>query len=179
MGFADAIKACLGKYVTFSGRAMRSEFWWFVLFVFLVNLVAVALDAAIFPGSLTVEVGDGTAAASQRTGPIQAITSLALFLPQLSASWRRMHDTGRSGWFVLLPSLLGLCAVLVLVFGIGTASMFSGGTMDRLLTGATLLILVPTLLVLLISPLVVLWWLTRPSQPGPNVYGPNPHEVSQ
>ena len=91
-----------------------------------------------------------------------------------------MHDTGRSGLYALLPILLivgGLWRFwsLASVF----ASQFHGGTLDILFTRATLLIVIPTLIVLFVSPLLVLWWLTRPSQPGTNQYGPNPYEVAQ
>ena len=47
MSFADAVRTCLSKYVGFSGRARRSEYWWFVLFTFLVNLVASIIDAVL------------------------------------------------------------------------------------------------------------------------------------
>jgi uncharacterized membrane protein YhaH (DUF805 family) len=89
-----------------------------------------------------------------------------------------MHDSGHSGLYALFPLLLILGAGAVLLFGIGIAGSFEhGGTMDLLFTRATLLVSIPALILLLISPLLMLWWLTRPSQPGPNAYGPNPHEV--
>jgi len=124
----------------------------------------------------TVETSDtSTSARIENTGPIAPIFSLAVFLPHLAVAFRRMHDTGRSGIYAILPFLLMLCAVLVLVFGVGIASSFAaGGSLDLLFTRATLLLLIPTLAVLFISPLLVLWWLTRPSQPGTNQYGPNP-----
>lgn len=179
MGFLTAIRTCLGKYVTFSGRASRSEYWWFFLFAILCILVAGMIDVMLF-GQVSVTQSDGAATVTTYgTQPVQSLVGLGLFLPQLAAAFRRLHDSGRSGWYVLLPTLLALGALAVLIFGIGAASLFHGGAMDRLLTGATLLILLPTLLVLLISPLLVLWWLTRPSQPGANQYGPNPHEVIQ
>ena len=90
-----------------------------------------------------------------------------------------MHDSGRSGLYALFPFLLTIGAVLVLVFGIGLADHFaSGGSFDILFTRVTLLVLVPTLIVLLLSPLLVIWWLTRPGEPGANKYGPNPTEVA-
>jgi uncharacterized membrane protein YhaH (DUF805 family) len=90
-----------------------------------------------------------------------------------------MHDTGRSGLYALFPLLVMLGAGAILLFGIGLAGSFQhGGTMDLLFTRATLLVSIPALILLLISPLLMLWWLTRPSQPGTNPYGPNPHEVT-
>ena len=103
------------------------------------------------------------------------VVSLALFLPQLSAGWRRLHDTGRSGLYFFLPVLLTASAFGILFFGIGAADVFySGGAMDRLFTGVTLILVIGLMILMIFSPLLVLWWLTRPSQPTDNKYGPTP-----
>lgn len=85
MSFMEAVKTCLSKYVTFSGRASRSEFWWFYLFTIIVSVVAGILDGVMG----TVFIG--------------MIANLALILPTISAGVRRMHDTNRSGWWILVP----------------------------------------------------------------------------
>lgn len=103
MDFKTAIRTCIDKYATFSGRASRSEFWWFVLFGFLVNLAASVLDAAIF-GS-----GDGAAQ------PIAALTSLSILLPNLAVAVRRLHDIGRSGWWLLIV-LIPILGTLILIW---------------------------------------------------------------
>lgn len=97
MGFADAVRSALSKYVTFSGRARRSEFWWFALFSVIVYVVAAVLDAAM--GSRFVSI----------------LASLALLLPSLAVTVRRLHDTGRSGWWVFIGiiPLIGTIALLV------------------------------------------------------------------
>lgn len=180
MTFTQAIRTCLAKFFTFSGRASRAEYWYFVLFALICNAVAALIDWAFFTRVATIETDGGTTVVAVSSQPAQTAVGLILFLPLLSAAWRRMHDTGRSGWFVLLPTLLTAAAFAVLIFGIGLASVFQpGGSLDILFTRATLLLVIPTLAVLFVSPLLVLWWLTRPSQPGPNKYGPNPHEVAQ
>lgn len=180
MTFTTAIKTCLRKYVTFSGRASRSEYWYFFLFALLANIVTAAIDWHLFSTVVSVQSETTSTTTASSAQPTQSVAGLLLFLPQLAASWRRMHDSGRSGFYALFPLLLILGAAAVLFFGIGLAGSFShGGSMDVLFTRATLLIVIPTLIVLLISPLLVLWWLTRPSQPGQNKYGPNPHEVPQ
>ncbi len=79
MNFGQAISTCLSKYATFSGRAPRSEFWWFFLFQILVSVAASM-------------VGD----------TIAALVSLALLLPALAVGTRRLHDIGKSGWWQLL-----------------------------------------------------------------------------
>lgn len=164
MTFTTSIRTCLRKYATFSGRASRSEYWWFALFCFLGNLVATALEGMI------------NAATGDTGGPtlISSVFALATFVPQLSAGWRRMHDTGRSGLYLFYP--------LIVMLGIASFAAFTGafGGPDTTgaLDGVATLILLIAGLVLLISPLLVLWWLTRPSQPGPNDYGPHPLEMA-
>jgi uncharacterized membrane protein YhaH (DUF805 family) len=79
MDFTQAIKTCLSKYATFSGRASRPEFWWFVLFTILAS-----------------------AAASLIGERLEGLVSLALLLPSLAVGARRLHDIGKSGWFQLL-----------------------------------------------------------------------------
>jgi uncharacterized membrane protein YhaH (DUF805 family) len=86
MSFQDAVRSCLAQYGTFTGRARRSEFWFFWLFHMLVQSAAAILDAVIFgPWQ-----------------PIAALASLALLLPSLAVAVRRLHDNGRSGWWILI-----------------------------------------------------------------------------
>ena len=91
MDFVQAIKSCLGQYATFSGRASRSEYWWFFLFQVLVM-------------AATGMLGD----------VINGIASLALLLPALAVGARRLHDIGRTGWWQLL--LLSGIGFLVLLY---------------------------------------------------------------
>lgn len=91
MDFVQAIKSCLGQYATFSGRASRSEYWWFFLFQVLV-MVATGM------------LGD----------VINGLASLALLLPALAVGTRRLHDIGRTGWWQLL--LLSGIGFLVLLY---------------------------------------------------------------
>ena len=178
MTFAQAVRRCLRKYATFSGRASRAEYWYFVLFVVICNLIAAAIDRAFFTRTAVIAADGMTAEIAVSGRPVETVLGLALFLPHLAAAWRRLHDTGRSGLLALFPALLMAGAFAVLILGIGLASAFRpGGALDILFTNATLLIVIPALLVLLVSPLLVLWWLTRPGQPGPNRYGPNPYEA--
>ncbi|HBS50597.1 MAG TPA: DUF805 domain-containing protein [Rhodobacteraceae bacterium] len=100
MDFKTAVTTCFNKYATFEGRARRSEYWWWFLFLLLSNLVLGLLDGALF--------GENTAI----LGPL---FSLAVFLPSLAVGARRLHDTGRSGWWLLL-GLIPLVGFLVLLF---------------------------------------------------------------
>jgi uncharacterized membrane protein YhaH (DUF805 family) len=100
MDFGTAVNTCLRKYATFEGRATRREFWFFFLFLFIVGLIASVLDRTLF--------------FFMSADPISAITSLALFVPTLAATARRLHDTGKSGWWMLLH-LIPVAGTLVLV----------------------------------------------------------------
>ena len=100
MGFGVAISSCFSKYVTFSGRASRSEYWWFVLFLFLGQIALGAVDVMMF------------GAGAQGVGPLGGLFGLVVFLPGLSAIVRRLHDIGRSGWWywILMIPLVGFVA---------------------------------------------------------------------
>ena len=103
MGFGDAIKSVLSKYVTFTGRAPRSEYWFWVLFVFIISIAASILDMAVFPWS---NIG---------SGPLSLILTLGLLLPNIAVGIRRLHDIDRTGWWLLicLIPLIGIIVLLV------------------------------------------------------------------
>jgi len=79
MTFAQSISTCLKKYADFKGRAGRSEYWWFALFLFI--------------GSF----------ASRYGGSLYFIWTIVFLLPNLAVSVRRLHDTNHSGWWILFP----------------------------------------------------------------------------
>jgi uncharacterized membrane protein YhaH (DUF805 family) len=106
MSFQDAIRTCLRKYVDFTGRARRSEYWFFFLFTAIAGLVGAILDA-IF--GLRSGVYSGT-------GPIEGLIHLALLLPSLAVGARRLHDTGRSGWWLLIGLIPVVGWIILLVF---------------------------------------------------------------
>ena len=101
MGFGEAVRTCFSKYVTFSGRARRPEYWYWVLFGVLVAIVAGILDAVIFGAN---------------SGVFSGLSSLALLLPNLAVTVRRLHDTDRSGWWMLILLLPFVGAVVLFVF---------------------------------------------------------------
>ena len=96
MSFTEAIKTCFKKYADFSGRARRSEYWFWALFTGIVGAAAVVIEGS-----------DSTV--------LSAIVSLAFFIPNLAVAVRRMHDVGKSGWYLLmsLSPLIGWIFVLV------------------------------------------------------------------
>ncbi|MDJ0995353.1 MAG: DUF805 domain-containing protein [Dinoroseobacter sp.] len=176
MSFTQSIRTCFSKYVTFSGRASRPEYWYFFLFVFVGGMLATLLDVRLFPGSVeVVETAEDEHAGNNAvsSGPLSLLFSLVTFLPLLAAGWRRMHDSGRSGLHLVYPLIVMIGTATFAAFGLGLAESF--GETGTLLSAITAVILFFALLVLIVSPLLVLWWLSRPTQAGVNQYGPDPH----
>jgi len=107
MPFQDAVRICLQrKYVDFTGRARRSEYWFFFLFTVLAGIVGGILD-----GIFRLRGGPYGS-----TGPIQGLIQLALLLPSLAVGARRLHDTGRSGWWLLIGLIPVVGWIILLVF---------------------------------------------------------------
>jgi uncharacterized membrane protein YhaH (DUF805 family) len=97
MTFGNAVRSVFQQYAGFTGRARRSEYWYFVLFTVLVYVAASVVDAVLGIPVFTL------------------LTVLALLVPTLAVSVRRLHDTGRSGWWMLL-SLVPFGGIVLLVF---------------------------------------------------------------
>ncbi|MGY1711065.1 DUF805 domain-containing protein [Geodermatophilus sp. SYSU D00758] len=97
MSPADAVRSVLARYADFSGRARRAEYWWFVLAYAVASIVASMIDAVLgFP-------------------VLALVLGLGLLVPSLAAAVRRLHDTGRSGWWLLL-ALIPFGGIVVIVF---------------------------------------------------------------
>lgn len=94
MNFFDAVKVCFVKYTNFSDRASRPEFWLFTLFTTIVSLMLMFLDPMI--------AGESFLDYDEIFAPLSTIFLLAIFIPAISVSVRRLHDVGRSGWWMLL-----------------------------------------------------------------------------
>ena len=90
-GFLEAVGICFRKYLTFSGRARRSEYWYFRLFCWLVDIILLILAAAFSDTAL-----------SGIFGLLLLVFCLIILLPGLAVSWRRMHDIGKSGMWNLI-----------------------------------------------------------------------------
>ncbi|MEM1289289.1 MAG: DUF805 domain-containing protein [Pseudomonadota bacterium] len=115
---AESVKTVLFRYAQFQWRARRREFWWWVLFYFLVSLGLIIVDNMLFPPQIA------------SLGVLSNLFGLAVLVPSIAVTSRRLHDIGRSGWW----QLVGFIPVL------GWA--------------------------------VMVWWLSRPSDPEDNQYGP-------
>lgn len=93
------------KYATFTGRSRRKEYWFFQLFVVIGSVVLILLDETF--GWLDTDTG---------FGPLSFVFGLAMLLPNLAVAVRRLHDTDRSGWWLLLSLIPIIGGLVLLVF---------------------------------------------------------------
>lgn len=107
MGLKEAIRTCLNKYVTFSGRASRSEYWYFALFVGLVAGAIVGIGMVFFD----YDRGEPSTMSAILFG-VAGIFYLAMLLPTISAQVRRFHDRNMSGWWVLGFAVAGAIPIV-------------------------------------------------------------------
>jgi uncharacterized membrane protein YhaH (DUF805 family) len=139
----------LRKYADFSGRASRSEFWCFFFFVILAQAVARVVDMLLGSGGYL-------------PGPVSSLTGLLLIVPQVAVAVRRLHDLGRSGRELIVPTVMLVAAPLVMSFG---------GILPRLVAlgyaGLTLLVFANLLLLFL-----------KEGKKVPNRYGASPAAFS-
>lgn len=110
MNMKTAVTTVLSKYATFQGRAARPEYWWWVLATLIFFIALAIVDGAVFAPMMGHEAFSVDAAQ-----PLSSLASLALLLPNLAVSVRRLHDTDRSGWWLLL-GLIPIIGTLVLLF---------------------------------------------------------------
>ena len=150
MSFGEAIKTCFQKYATFSGRARRSEYWYFVLFNVLFML-GFALIARVFPEAKFLTY-------------LYLVYSLAIVIPSLAVGVRRLHDIGKRGWNMFILLIVALLNSSITVLGKSSLKIGSG------------VLLILAIIALALTVLFVVW-LCKDSQPGENKWGPNPKEV--
>lgn len=172
-----SVRTCLVKYATFSGRAPRREFWYFILFLIVAQIGFIVLNLAIFD-PVVVSLPNGEMRRYYDNGPLGRIFLLAMMIPLLAVGWRRLHDRNLSGWWLLLPSVLqiilmveffahifGVSAVLQMLRGLGALSYtFSGSNIGLLAT------------IVLAAHILLLVTLARRGTRGPNRFGPDPLE---
>jgi len=106
MTFTESISTCFNKYATFEGTAVRSEYWWFMLFLFLAS-----------------------AAANVISETLGVLFTLATILPSIAAACRRLHDTDRIGWWqlIVLVPVVGWIVLIVFLVQEGRPNRYSQG----------------------------------------------------
>ena len=95
------------KYAVFSGRSRRKEYWSFVLFNIIVSIVLAGIDALL-----------GTFSSASNIGLLSGIYSLAVLIPTLALTVRRLHDTDRTGWWILIVLVPFIGWIVLLVFAL-------------------------------------------------------------
>ena len=151
MNFSEAIKSVFNKYATFSGRARRSEFWWFTLLCYIIqyavgcimSIMCIPFMLSLFTAAdsdasteIVAATLGSTVVAYLFMASVMFVIGLILLIPSISVSVRRLHDIGKSGWWLLL----GFIPIA--------------------------------------GPIVLLVWFCTDSQPGKNQWGANPKETT-
>lgn len=147
-----AKRPILEKYADFTGRASRPEYWWYVLAVVIAFVVARILES-IF----------GVAHLFYSYGPLSALLWIATIVPSLAVGARRLHDTDRSGWWLLI------CAVPYGLMALAGMMAFMGGGLFFMLGMMGLIGIIA-----LVGALVLLYFMALPGTPGQNRYGAPP-----
>jgi uncharacterized membrane protein YhaH (DUF805 family) len=112
MSFAESVRSCFSNYVTWNGRAGRAEYWWFALFAFLFYLVGAVITVVAHSAIPVV------------------LFALVIILPSIAVAVRRLHDTGRSGWWYwisLIPLVGGITLLVFMCSGSDGPNSYGSG----------------------------------------------------
>ena len=158
MSFVSAIQSGFRNYVNFKGRATRSEHWWWALFTLIVQIV-------------TSGMGDA----------IGGVVSLGILVPSIAVQVRRLHDTNRSGWWMLWPiASLGVAVATFVAFAVSTTlNVVSPSEWDPVtafdgMSGVIVVLIAGSVILAFVFGIVNLVFTLQPSQVGENRFGPPP-----
>ena len=170
MTFIEAVRECFRKYGDFSGRALRPEYWWWLVGYVIAGSILATIDAFV------VSLLDQEDAFS----PLYLVFVLAVLLPSLAVTSRRLHDIGKSGWWLLV--WVGITSIGWIPFALGAAAL-ALGLLDE--WSGTNIEWIPLILggflTLVVQVSVFVWmilWLARQGDAGPNSYGPSPRPAT-
>ena len=158
----------LKRYADFSGRSRRMEFWMWQLFQIIVY-VGIAVLMMMFGGGMMLTSGDPTAMAAAGggvliIGALYLIYILAVFIPSLAVAVRRLHDTNRTGWWILAP--LAPYVLVIVAGGMAVSSPDNVGAAGGL-------VMICMAAVLILSLVLLVFYLLEGTR-GPNRYGADP-----
>lgn len=159
MGFTQAVRSFWSNYANFKGRARRSEYWFIQLFLVLTNLAAAVIDLALMQGDVERFVANGGG------GIVGLVWIVATIVPAVAVLVRRLHDTGRTGWW-----LLGVYIPVALLTGLSIL-----GDMESL---QTLVAIGALAVVAFVFNIVILVFAVLDSTPEENLYGASPKAVA-
>ena len=158
----------LKRYADFSGRSRRMEFWMWQLFQIIVY-VGIAVLMMMFGGGMMLTSGDPTAMAAAGggvliIGALYLIYILAVFIPSLAVAVRRLHDTNRTGWWILAP--LAPYVLVIVAGGMAVSSPDNVGAAGGL-------VMICMAAVRILSLVLLVFYLLEGTR-GPNRYGADP-----
>ena len=162
LSFGEAVKICFKKYFDFTGRARRSEYWWFVLFICLVRMVCSFIDSILI---FAVDMKF-----------MEAAFSVLLFIPSMAVVFRRLHDIGRSGWWSGVSYILVAISILSVLFmaGFDFGVLMDNESMFRTLSGTQRMIALLPFIGGVVLCVIVFVFSLFDSERGENKYGPSP-----
>lgn len=147
----DWAKRPIEKYADFGGRASRPEYWWYVLAVVIAFIITRTVESVLGISHMIF----------YSYGPLSALLWLATIIPSLAVGARRLHDTNRSGWWLLI------CVVPYCLMALAGVMAVMGGGLLALLGMVSVIGFIT-----LIGALVLLYFMVLPGSPGTNQYGP-------
>lgn len=175
--FKEAVKICWSKYADFTGRARRSEYWWFCLFTLLVMLLPLIVFVVSAVGA-GVSVDDyssfsgGWFIALVFSFIILMIIALVFLVPSLAVTTRRLHDTGRSGWWIVASYAFSVFSSFIEAF-VFDSNTIDASSLAEASVGAIAVWGVIYLINLGLSIAILVFTLLD-SHKGENKYGPSP-----
>lgn len=158
MSFGQSIKHVFRNYVDFRGRASRSEFWWFYLFMTIVSGALYGISMAGIASSPDPQLWSLLA---QVSIILTIVWFLATILPVSAVWFRRLHDSNKSGWWYVLAIASGIFGFLLFsLSALQNQALFAAGAVLGLVSG--------------VGGLVLLIFALLPGTPGPNRFGEGP-----
>jgi uncharacterized membrane protein YhaH (DUF805 family) len=156
----DWAKRPLQKYADFTGRAARPELWWYVLALVVAFIVLHIIESIVGLKGMVFGL----------YGPLSLLLWLATIVPSIAVGVRRLHDTNRSGWWLLLPIV-----PYVLGMVLGGAAIMGGaaaGSGVGMMAGAGIAAIF--MFIAFIADLMLIYFYVLPGTPGENRFGPQP-----
>jgi uncharacterized membrane protein YhaH (DUF805 family) len=150
------------KYAQFSGRSRRKEYWMWVLFIVIVSTVLRMIESLLGLGPIGGGLNSTYSAGVGGNGPLSGLFGLAVLVPGLAVAVRRLHDTNRSGWWML--ALVGV-AVAAIAAVVGVLFGAVGMTLVFVLVGGYVL-----------AAIVLFVFMCLEGTRGPNRFGPDPKD---
>ncbi len=174
----EAVKTCLRKFFDFTGRARRSEYWWFILFYLIVALVWIFLSSFFMAvGFEFSSVNEGPVKTMVKSSTLMLVPILIFIIPSYAAQTRRLHDSGHSGWWIVASFAVSLVYVISYYFALMKPILDSesaGRGFNENLSPTWMVVVGILSIISIVLSIVILVFTIQDSEPGENKYGPSP-----